>query len=802
MASSASHRTSASVSQNHLVPPAPGGARPRRMTSPSLPPPPSPLDLPEPVSYGRNRPPSPLRQAITADPDTGDLSEDGSFVSDDGDRHGIWGDESTSPPPVVAKIAANFAQRVGSFMSNMSARSSQQYLPTDEELEAEAERERERTRREAERIMSREAQTRRLEERVLAMIDVDMRKSMTPPVAPSTPSPSSSPKDAGGWLSAVKSRLTPTKDPLTPAQQIIQDTKAREKEMEKEEKKLEKERKEAEREMKKQTKKQTKQRSGEWPSSPEGKLHDPAFLQLSQPPQAQRSMISLPPSPTPVRQHSMPPSLAPSPMRSNDGSSSPSRAGPPLYAQFNTQGALDVAATLLTIASRFEKLERWTVGHVRALEERMDDVEKWLVEKETEKENGSAVVHSHRTGEPANAEAAISELRDELAEVQGRIGELGREMAKMATAPSNLSSGPSRTSAPIYRAPSASSSIAVRSISSSVAHGVTPPRRQASVSPSISTSPVPASTSSRTRLPYPTGDYATPPDSVRLTQGAFSPPGSPPQDDPFRRPSISGLPSDVFDANLSNGNSPSGLPHSRATSPPSLPPPPHRAELRQASVSPTPRKRYTVALGGPIMAASREISTERPMTPHSRDQSRDVGTAVFSSSPKSMSASIEATDDDDSDGGANEETIGRASARSFALAKNGTNGSSSRPSISPSPDTTLNQPTQPLRRSRARPQSMYSGLAPSQNIAAPRPITPLNTRLRPSRSTDKFTSDSADSSSFPPATPTSGKFVDPYLVRRQTKEAEAVSAAQSAPKVMPGKPKVPVGQLVAYFNKS
>ena len=38
------------------------------------------------------------------------------------------------------------------------------------------------------------------------------------------------------------------------------------------------------------------------------------------------------------------------------------------------------------IAKRFEKLEKWTVGHVRALEDRMNDVERWLVDKEAEKE--------------------------------------------------------------------------------------------------------------------------------------------------------------------------------------------------------------------------------------------------------------------------------------------------------------------------------------------------------------------------------------------------------------------------------
>ena len=53
------------------------------------------------------------------------------------------------------------------------------------------------------------------------------------------------------------------------------------------------------------------------------------------------------------------------------------------------------------------------------------------------------------------------------------------------------------------------------------------------------------------------------------------------------------------------------------------------------------------------MGVSREQSAERPMTPRSRSQSRGTGAAIFSSSLKSMSASIETTDDDDSDAGAN-----------------------------------------------------------------------------------------------------------------------------------------------------
>jgi hypothetical protein len=46
---------------------------------------------------------------------------------------------------------------------------------------------------------------------------------------------------------------------------------------------------------------------------------------------------------------------------------------------------LDVPWTLLIIARYFNKLEKWTVGHVHALEDRMGDVERWLVEKENKK---------------------------------------------------------------------------------------------------------------------------------------------------------------------------------------------------------------------------------------------------------------------------------------------------------------------------------------------------------------------------------------------------------------------------------
>ncbi|KAH9929967.1 hypothetical protein B0H21DRAFT_761780 [Amylocystis lapponica] len=764
-----------------LAPPSPvTQTKPRRMTSPSLPPP-SPLNLPEPV-YGYRRPPSPLRNGLTIDPETGEISDDSSMLQSEEDSHNgrQWGQRSHSPSPSVAKFAANIAQRVGSLMSPRS-----NALPTDDELEAEAERERERSRREAERIIMQEAEERRtVEERVLEMLHgsaAGSPKALRPPpprsqTMPATPpSPVSSQKEYN-WWTAAKNKLTPTKEPLTPAQQVIQETKAREKEIEKEKKKTSK-----------------KQKSTEWPSSPESRFEDPSFIKLGRAAAAstetppRRPVSEAPSSPTPhAGMMSTPPSLAASPLRANDSrGNSPSRVPPPLYAQFDSSGVLDMPGTLLTIVKRFEKLERWTVGHVRALEERMDDVERWLVEKEREKESKT---------EPENGdvpEGFVNEMREELAELQGRVGELGREMAKMVTAPGNLSSGPSRNSAAIGRAPSTNSSIAVRSISATIATSPnsTPPRMSGSVSPPITTTPGASSRISRTRLPYPTGDYATPPESTLLNQGPFSPANSPPSSltSKTRHLSISGLPSQVT---APMDKSPPGLPKA-AVSPPALSPP-NPPAWRPSSVSPTPRKRYTVALGGPIMSADRDRDNDRERTSsdrastHSHTQSREISTAFFSASPLSTSTFNDDASDTDSESNAGGDTIGKAAARISGL---------SVPEYTRSPSTSpTGTPTPALKR--ARPQSMF-GPQPTHHIASPSPVTPLNVRLR-SRSTDRFGLGISDAGGAPLGGPAPQKFVDPLVVRRQTKDSQALP---NAPKVMPGKPKVPVGQLVAFFDQ-
>ena len=292
----------------------------------------------------------------------------------------------------------------------------------------------------------------------------------------------------------------------------------------------------------------------------------------------------------------------------------------------------------------------------------MNDVERWLVdkeaekEKEKEKEEESESESLRHAGSTDNVKDEIHDLRDKVIELQGRLRELGREMAKIATAPSNLSAGSKTQSAAVSVAPQTASSIVTHSHpSSSIAtHSTALPSgpstsvhhpRLLSTTARESTSPPMASKrrESGTRLPYPAGDYASPPDT-------FSPSNSPPSSISsamrFLSTTIPGLPlyassglgtlagasySTTSLSSLSSSGMGAGRPLSllaqpkfvsasaalnRTASPTpapakgrggqGLPPPKSAASTRQTSVSPTPaasaRKRYTVALGGPIAA--------------------------------------------------------------------------------------------------------------------------------------------------------------------------------------------------------
>ena len=636
-------------------------------------------------------------------------------------------------------------------------------LPSDAEIEAEAERERERGRREAERILAMErvqAEDRMtVEQRVLAMLQSEQGRSAPIPVPsrpqstqpPTTPSPSASQRDSNGWWAAARNKLTPTKDPLTPAQQIIQETKSREKEKEKERKF-----------QKKEKRNKSKDSEKEWPASPERKFSDPAYMKLNVPQtpatvQHVQPWSSSPSSPSPM-QHSNPSSLAASPLRGPDN-----KAPPPLYAQFSSDGVLDVPSTLLAVARRFEKLEKWTVGHVRALEERMDDVERWLVEKEKEKESQSQH-QNQRSHAGSDVSQDISDIREEMTELQGRMSEIGREMAKLATSPSNLNNVPSRGH-PVHRAPSSSSEVALRSMTTSPTHSYPTATGQEPTSPPSIAPLIPTSSGSRTRLPYPTGDYATPPDTVILAQGHFaSPPNSPPSSVLSNSVSkqLSGLPAGLETPmstipGLPGYISPlNGLsPQSRMTTSPSLPPPKVN-DFRHSSVSPTPRKRYTVALGGPIVDPDRRRNSPSPVDPQ-------YGAAT----------------DEESDDFFQDETVGKSSGRKVNM-NNSDRGSTD--------STSREVETEPTRVGRPRPQSTYGV-----------PTAPLMPRVR-SRST---AGTSLDMNGDMNGSNTSlNKFVDPLVVRKQEREKETQQKAALVKPMAarPGGGKKAVRDLAAFFD--
>ncbi|KAG6914085.1 hypothetical protein DXG01_002495 [Tephrocybe rancida] len=797
MAHNPSPRSTASVSQSNLQPLNIGQntKQQRRMTSPASN---ASLVAPE-VQRPQGRPPSPLRNEFVPDTSTGIHPDDFSDEDEDDDPEDRrkWTERSPSPSSSVSQLAASFTQRVGNFLGNMTPRSPGS-MPTDAELEAEAERERDRSRREAERILTREAEERKMvEERVLAMMSTT--RSLPPPPSHSQGSNPSSPsgsqkESSGNWWTAAKNRLTPTKEkePPTPAQQVIMEAKAREKDK------------------KGKGKEKEKEREIDNFSTNDSMLN----LNIPHPPPHRKPVPPSPSSPTPSRPSlsNMAPNLTPSPMRSLDAvSSSPSREAPLLYAQFNPQGTLDVAGTLLTIAKRFEKLEKWTVGHVRALEDRMSDVERWLVDKEKEKEKADADKVSNHSDAPVSTEIMheIRDMKDGLTELQGRVGSLGREMAKLATAPSNLSSGPSRQPPPVSTAPQTTSTYIVHDRPASPPSPsplpatspitLTPQHtRLTSGTARESTSPPMASSkASGTRLPYPTGDYATPPNSTAPLQGAFaSPPHSPPSSlaasTRIRPLSVPGLGLGLGILKTSSNSSlassaRAASPQQRAVSPPAqatnqraLPQPqaqthaqaqaqakaeahglpiPKRPSPRPASVSPTPRKRYTVALGEPIVS---------PPDVHRGPSPRPT----FSSSPTS-SAPGENRDEDEFQ----DETIGKSSSARFAPATNGdykSTPASALATTSPSPSS----------KRRIRAQSAY-GFEAVQQLQAP--IAPLRPKMR-SRSTERLAGGGGQGPehSFP-----TGKFVDPLVLRRQEKEKEGVKKPVG---------KVPIGQLVAFFD--
>ena len=227
------------------------------------------------------------------------------------------------------------------------------------------------------------------------------------------------------------------------------------------------------------------------------------------------------------------------------------------------------------------------------------------------------------------------------------------------------------------------------------------------------------------------------------------------------------------------------------------PPPPPRA--RSSSISPTPRKRYTVALGEPIMK------------PHT------------STSPSPISVGDDDTEEDDEEEVvAVDRTIGRSSGRYTTAQqnqrrnglgigignRNGGGGGGDDTDTSAS-DWAPDPRTPPrLVRPRAHTQSSPSPSDPPRVATAASRTNPLRVHgralstgrvalrdPRPPRSATVAVAGAAGAGAG------AAGFRDPLVVRREETEARA-KTAQPPPKVFAGRPRAPVGELVAYFDKS
>jgi hypothetical protein len=610
-------------------------------------------------------------------------------------------------------------------------------LPTEAEIEAQAIREREASRREAERILTQEASQRRaMEERILAMKSV----SQTSLPAPQNPSaaaitPTGSPrkdKDDGlpGWWSAAKTRLTPTKE-LTPAQQIIQETKVKNKTEDKVLKKRDKEKK-------RPTVDPNLNLNLNIPEHPPTSRPNSA---ASSPGAVSNSNVSSNPI---LGSSTTKLSILDRASSPNSGVANASKDSPPLYAKFDSTGRLDIPETLLAIARRFEKLERWAVGHVRALEDRVGDIEKWLVDKEDARQKSEEEYKKEKESwvsrsDLARVSSEVSAVKEGLSGVKARVVEMGRTTGTnvMAYKPASGSSGsytPSSTHPPA-------------------------PMSAATSDEAL------ASTNSRTRLPYPTGDYASPGDP------GFSPPASPPPRvrSPPTRSSFAGAlttPS-VTSSGLSAPESSTEVKEGK-TAP------------RRQSVSPTPRKRYTVALGGPLTSPLEQLAKDFDPS-HPSDRSDNEGGFFSSAVPDSPPLH------------AREDTIGGTPinlSRLDSLSSSQQMNSAS--SINLPTDGTANSNS---NSNRTRAQSSYGAPAGWNDSTLQSATPPLRMRRKSGGSADAGIGSTGGLDTGKPTgttSTTSGKFVDPLIVRK--KEREGITSPRT-----PGRGRT-VGELAAFFD--
>lgn len=157
------------------------------------------------------------------------------------------------------------------------------------------------------------------------------------------------------------------------------------------------------------------------------------------------------------------------------------------------------------------------------------------------------------------------------------------------------------------------------------------------------------------------------------------------------------------------------------------------------------------------------------------------------------------------DEGFQDETIGKSSARLVGSTLGGGSSNESgdvfatnRAGGYKSNETTSQPSARPPRR--PRPQSTYAYGTTSHTLEPPQAsIQPLNLRVR-SKSTDRFGSMESLSSVSSLSSVGSGRFVDPLLVRRQEQEQVKKERGRSRSTVQNPRGKVPIGQLVAFFD--
>ncbi|KZO99151.1 hypothetical protein CALVIDRAFT_534700 [Calocera viscosa TUFC12733] len=384
--------------------------------------------------------------------------------SESGDEYGLedqpWG-EHHLPPAQRGAGAGGIMGAVASLVAGRRLTDDEEALRAREESRREAERilALERGRMASQSASELERQD--MEDEVLRMLGTPSKspRALPPTTGPATPSgattPGGTPMTPGtpkssngnpGWWTAAKARLTPSKAEreMTPAQMVVAEARGGKLRKQRSSSVGASDREREGREGKGRTSwfspRSSESPGKEWPAKGEKKYDDPAFALLggsagggrislngppttgpqpeggarartqSLPPRAQAqghlSAPGTPHGPPTTHAHSQQPSMhsaaspAPSFLSSLAPGGGPGRSP---YLSHLPSGALNMPDSLLSMASRLEKLERWTVAHVRALEERMREVEEYIVGRE---------------GAWDAAESGVVQLRAGLAELR------------------------------------------------------------------------------------------------------------------------------------------------------------------------------------------------------------------------------------------------------------------------------------------------------------------------------------------------------------------------------------------------